>query len=490
MALTYIPKPTFDPEDPIFFSGSMHTSIDSCMANWVATYVLKQTEDVEGNALTGSYFVIGHGLHYGAEIYLEDLLKAMTGKKKKFKSKFIAEGIRVYFEEIARLGGTEKIDWPSSWAPLSGTIDAMLTAALEVNGITFTNKQHVGKVRRALGEWLKWLPENAGINADGNMVFELAEDEKTPFDEIGESGVPAIDTIEKAAKRELFLNIWLIMWNSLKWPEDWASEIKTACSIDGFLTADRFADWTAWQLSQFPKAYAELDVIPVANELNLAPYNPKEITGVKVVEAINLWLTGTADHVARDNKTKKLVLIDWKTAADAEGYNIPGFAQRSMQLNHYYWMIERILADTSHPLHKNLIKLGFKEGEKFGGVQYVLFIKKTMPAGWSRGQLDAPADWPVKYKLEETDEDETSTYPKIVAAPRATVTDGMRDAFLQRILEAEADLRNPDRILKPSAAGAYNSPCSLCNVSEWCTTGKTDNLVAITYNIIPSEEDM
>lgn len=494
MPLTYIPKPQLRPDDPLRFSGSMYTSMDACMARWAATYIYKQTEDDESNALTGSYFVIGHGLHAGAEYYLEDLLAAIKGKKKSFKSDFVARGIKVYFDEIARLGGTEKIEWPGNWGPLAGTIDDLLTAALAAHGMTFTRKTDPGKIRKAIPDgWLNWVPENAGMNADGALVYDLGKDEKTPFDDISEAGVPQFDDLDADAKKELMLSVWSAIWNSLNWPESWSGEIRAKCSIGGFLTADRFADWSAYQLSQFPQAYAELDVTPVASELNFAPYDPKTLTGVKVPEAINLWLTGTADHIARDNKTGKLVLIDWKTAATAEDYLVPGFAQRSMQLNHYVYLGEYVLSHPEHDLHKAMLKLGFKKGETFSGVQYVVFAKKPMPAGWSRDQLELPKLWPVAYKAKKADaetETEDAKLPQIVAAERAEVTDAMRDAFLKGLLEREADLRDDDRQLRPSSAGAYNSPCSHCPVAEWCTTGNEDKLQAITYNLPPSEEDM
>lgn len=493
MPLTFIPKPPLRPEDPLRFSGSMYTSMDACMAKWAATYIYKQTEDDEANALTGSYFVIGHGLHAGAEYYLEDLLAALKGKKKSFKSDFIARGIRVYFDEIARLGGTEKIEWPANWSPLAGTVDDMLTAALAAHGMTFSRKTDVGKIRRVLPEnWLNWLPANAGLNADGVLVFELGADETTPFDELGETGVETFDGLDAADKRQLMLSVWVGLWNTLNWPENWSGEARAKCSIGGFLTADRFADWSAYQLSQFPEAYAKLDVTPVASELNFAPYDPKSLTGVNVPEAINLWLTGTADHIARDNKTGKLVLIDWKTAANAEDYMVPGFAQRSMQLNHYVYLGEYVLSHPEHDLHKEMLKRGFKKGETFSGVQYVAFVKKTMPAGWSRDQMELPKMWPVAYKAKKASDTETddAKLPQIVAAPRADVTDGMRSAFLKGILEREADLRDENRQLRPSSAGAYNSPCSTCPVAQWCTTGNEDKLQAITYNIPPPEEDM
>lgn len=503
MPLTYIPKPQLRPEDPLRFSGSMYTSMDACMAKWAATYIYKQTEDDEANSLTGSYFVIGHGLHAGAEYYLEDLLKAKKAKKRKFKSDFIARGLKVYFDEIARVGGTEKIEWPGNWSPLAGTIDDMLRDALAERGMTFSRKTDPGKIRKALAEgWLNWLPKKAGLNDDGVLVYELDAEEETPFDKVEETGVEKFDGLDADTKRELLLAVWSDMWNSLNWPESWSGEIRAKCSVAGFLTADRFADWSAYQLSKFPQAYAELDVTPVASELNFAPYDPQTLTGVKVPEAVNLWLTGTADHIARDNKTGKLVLIDWKTAANAEDYLVDGFAQRSMQLNHYVYLGEYVLANPEHPLHKSMLKLGFKKGETFSGVQYVVFVKKTMPSGWSRDQLELPAFWPVatkpakKVKKDENDEQQSESdaedakLPQIVAAPRAEVTDLMRDAFLKGILEREADLRDETRQLRPSSAGAYNSPCSMCPVAQWCTTGKEDKLQAITYNLPPSEEDM
>ena len=504
MPLTYIPKPPVRPQDPLRFSGSMYTSMDACMARWVATYIYKQTEDDESNSLTGSYFVIGHGLHAGAEYYLEDLLKAKKANRRKFKSDFIARGIKVYFDEIARLGGTEKIEWPNNWAPLAGTIDDLLRDALAARGITFSRKTDPGKIRKALPEgWLNWLPAKAGLNADGELVYELGADESTPFDDLAKTGLERIDDeMDSDTRRELLLDIWSEIWNSLSWPESWSGEIRAKCSIGGFLTADRFADWSAYQLSQFPQAYAELDVTPVASELNFAPYDPNGLTGVKVPGSVNLWLTGTADHIARDNKTGKLVLIDWKTAANAEDYLVDGFAQRSMQLNHYVYLGEYVLANPEHPLHKDMLKRGFKKGETFSGVQYVVFVKKTMPSGWSRDQLDLPTMWPVATKpakptpkvetAEDADDSEAedAKLPQLVAAPRAEVTDLMRDAFLKGILEREADVRDETRQLRPSSAGAYNSPCSHCPVAQWCTTGKEDKLQAIKYDLPPSEEDM
>ena len=525
MALTHIPKPPLQAADPLRFSGSMYTTMDTCLPYWASQYIYRQTEDVEANGKTDSYFVAGHGLHAGVEYYLEDMKKAMKGakSKKKFKSDFVARGLATYFAEIARLGGTEKINWPNNWGPLSGQIDAMLTAALGELGYGFKNKTDVGKIRRALDEsWLTWLPENAGMDADGTLVFELGDDEKTPFDTIGatEASLLPLSGDEAAAedgaktkkskaelaavlitfddlldeeKKELLLAAWTLMWNALPWPAEWVGETRVKCSLGGLLAADRFANWIAAELADFPKAYAALGVTPVANELNMAPFdknNPGQPSGLQVPGSVNLWLTGTADHIARDMVTGMLVMIDWKTSAVLDGYSVPGFAQRSMQLNHYVYMVESILADPKHPLHKHLLSLGFKKDEKFSGVQYVVFVKKPMAAGWDRSQLELPATWEIAPKL---DEDEAAAAialdSSIYAAPRETVTDAMRAAFVTRILQREADLRNAERPFEPSAAGAYNSPCGTCPVRHWCATGEEDKLVQIQYDIPPDNDD-
>ena len=52
MALTHIPKPPLQAADPLRFSGSMYTTMDTCLPYWASQYIYRQTEDVEANGKT------------------------------------------------------------------------------------------------------------------------------------------------------------------------------------------------------------------------------------------------------------------------------------------------------------------------------------------------------------------------------------------------------------------------------------------------------
>lgn len=193
----------------------------------------------------------------------------------------------------------------------------------------------------------------------------------------------------------------------------------------------------AFLVNQFQEKWKELELSPLIDSNNNL-FVEKKLT-TQITPDLHL---GAILDFAGINTDNEVIILDFKTPA--------AIACDEHVVNDNQILAQQIVLDH----HKK--EYGIKQVDRIG---FLDLMKKKMPVPNKSGKFSKNASWP------------TVNDPKTIDRRNAqAVAD-----FKQKLIWMKED-RDRGRFPK-TPRSAYNTPCSLCDYAEYCTTGSTEGLI-------------